>query len=230
MSTRRTRLRHSTGGVDELERRTRSHGRFEESESSLASASINISQISRRQSKVTHLLSYLGSRNPLPSQIAADDVVWLMDNVAFRGPGGVWQAEFVAAAFDKQPSAKVVDLVGDIASQVGLSKGDLEENTIEQRIAPFVMQILPGRQIRVDFDGLQLKLGPGGRHGISSDIKQLARGRGSHVAKSTADVPRGVVGMLEMKTVFAEPDGWAIISGMAVPSPGCSEPLSLGLG
>jgi hypothetical protein len=163
------------------------------------------------------LLSYLGPRNPLPARILEDDVVWLMDNVAFRGPGGGWHAEFVAAAFDKQPSAKVVDLVGDIASKVGLSRGHFEEKTIEQRVAPFVMHILPGRQIKVDFDGLsQLKLGPGGRNGISSDIKRLTRGPGEHVARCTADVPLGVTGLLEMKTVFAEPEGWAIISGMAI--------------
>ncbi|KAL2255902.1 hypothetical protein VTK26DRAFT_2505 [Humicola hyalothermophila] len=199
--------------ADGLEQRTRSHGGFSRTESSLASSSTSQLQLSRRHSKVSHLLSYLGSNNPLPAPIVKDDIVWLMDNVAFRGPGGAWHAEFVTAAFDEQPSPKVVDLVGDIASKVGLSKGHHEEKIIERRISPFVMEILPGRRIRVDFDGaFELKLGPGGRNGISSDLKKLGRRSGGHVARSRAIVPDGVVGMLEMKTVFAEPDGWAVIS------------------
>lgn len=215
---RRTRLRSLTARSGKLERQTRSNGGFSDTESSLARSSTNQRQVSHRQSKICYLFSYFGNKNPLPVPILDDDVVWLMDNVAFRGPGGIWNAEFVAAAFDKQPSARVVDLVGDIASMVGLSRGRSEEKTIEQRVAPFVMQALPGRQIKVQFDGLGLlNLGPGGRNGISSDIRRLARAPGTSVARCTAEVPVGVVGLLEMKTVFAEPQGWAIISGMAIP-------------
>lgn len=140
-----------------------------------------------------------------------------MDNVAFRGRGGHWEAEFVAAAFDEEAPAKVVDIVGDIASKVGLAKGGDEEGTMERRIAPFVMEILPGRQINVRFNGqTQLKLGPGGRNGISSNIRRIPGLSAGSVAKSTADVPKGVTGVLEMKTVYAEPDGWAIISGTMI--------------
>lgn len=213
---RHTRWRQSTDRFSGLESRTRSQAGFGDTESSLARVSTERWPESRRQNKVTQLLSYLGSRNPLPVPITDGDVVWLMDNVAFRGAGGEWHAEFVAAAFEQRPSLKIVDLVGDIASKVGLSRGDWEEKTIERRIAPFVMQVLPGRQIRINFDrSTKLKLGPGGRNGISSDVKRLGRApRRRPVAKSTADVPSGVVGMLEMKTVFAEPEGWATISGV----------------
>lgn len=147
-------------------------------------------------------------------------MVWLMDNVAVRGPGGKWEAEFVAAVFDQKPSGRVVDIVGDIASKVGLAKGAREEKTIEQRIGPFVMEILPGRQIKVSFNGsTSLKLGPGGRNGISSDLRRVPKAPGGSVVRSTADVPMGVVGLLEMKTVFAEPEGWAVISGKTAASP-----------
>jgi hypothetical protein len=197
-----------------LEERTRQNGHFSDTESSLASVSTNQARESRKAHKLTHLLSYLGSNNPLPAPIAADDVVWVMDNVAFRGNGGAWEAEFVAAAFDQKPSAMVVDIVGDIASKVGLSKGGREERTIEHRISPFVMEILPGRQIKLNFNGsTPLKLGPGGRNGISSNLKRVPKAAPGSVVKSTADVPMGVIGMLEMKTVFAEPEGWAVISG-----------------
>lgn len=213
--SRRSMSRRSVARSDSLEQRTRIERHFTDAESSLSSVSTNQAEASRRHRKITTLLSYLGSNNPLPAPIARDDVVWLMDNVAFRGPSGHWEAEFVAAAFDQQPSARVVDIVGDIASKVGLSKGHREEKIIERRIAPFVMEILPGRQIKVDFDGsVQLKLGPGGRHGISSDIRRLPRPPPGLVARSTADVPEGVVGMLDMKTAYAEPEGWAVISGI----------------
>ncbi len=199
-----------------LEEQTRSVAHFSQTESSLASVSSSQSHASRKEKghKIRRFLSHLGSRNPLPATIAADDVVWLMDNVAFRGPSGDWQAEFVAAVFDQQPSERVVDIVGDIASKVGLAKGGREEKIIERRIGPFVMEILPGRQVKVKFNGsTPLKLGPGGRNGISSDLKRVSKPPSGSVARSTADVPMGVVGMLEMKTVFAEPEGWAVISG-----------------
>lgn len=205
-------FRRSSSG--RLEEQTRTHAHFSQTESSLASFSSNQSKVSRKDHKLGHFLSYLGSNNPFPLPIAADDVVWLMDNVAFRGRGGQWEAEFVTAAFDQKPSGRVVDIVGDIASKVGLSKGSHEEKTIETRIAPFVMEILPGRQLKVDFSGsTQLKLGPGGRNGISTDLKRVPTAGAGDVVRSTADVPMGVVGLLEMKTVYAEPEGWAVISG-----------------
>ncbi|KXX76026.1 Phosphatidate phosphatase APP1 [Madurella mycetomatis] len=211
--SRRTLPRPTGARSDALEKRTRSKRGFADAESSLSSVSTSQTQVSRRHLKITSLLSYLGSSNPLPAQIVGDDVIWLMDNVAFRDPRGAWQAEFVTAAFDQQPSDKVVDIVGDIASKLGLSRGHVEEKTIERRIAPFVMEILPGRQIKVNFGGsTQLKLGPGDRHGISSDVRRILKPPPDMAVRSTADVPMGVAGILDMKTVYAEPEGWAVIS------------------
>lgn len=196
-----------------LERKTRSECGFEDAESSLAP--FGIPATATHQDKLTKLLSYLGSNNPWPAQIGNDDVVWLMDNVAFRAANGHWHAEFVAAAFDHKPSPKLVDIVGDIAARVGLAKGAKEEATIERRISPFVMEILPGRQINVKFNGSTgLRLGPGGRNGMSSDIRRIPDASQGSVVSSTAAVPKGTTGMLEMKTFYAEPEGWAVISGM----------------
>lgn len=196
-----------------FEKRTRSECGFDDVESSLAPFGVSASQT--HQGNLTKILSYLGSRNPFPAQIGKDDIVWLLDNVAFRAQNGNWHAEFVAAAFDHQASPKLVDLVGDIASRVGLSKGDKEEATIEKRIAPFVMEVLPGRQVNLKFDNAtDIRLGPGGRNGISSDVRKVTDGQEGAVTVSKAVVPQDVTGMLEMKTVYAEPEGWAIISGM----------------
>jgi hypothetical protein len=206
-------FRRNDSSSSRLEEQTRTHAHFGQTESSLASVSSNQS-LSRKDHKLGHFLSYFGSSNPFPLPIAADDVVWLMDNVAFRGRGGEWEAEFLTAAFDQKPSGRVVDIVGDIADKVGLSRGSQEEKEIEKRIGPFVMEILPGRQVKVKFNGsTPLKLGPGGRNGISSDVRRVSKARGGDVVRSTADVPMGVAGLLEMKTVYAEPEGWAVISG-----------------
>ncbi|KAK3941279.1 hypothetical protein QBC46DRAFT_259085 [Diplogelasinospora grovesii] len=165
------------------------------------------------QSKIRDVLSYLGPLNPFPHKVTKDDVVWLMDNVAFRGAGGTWQGEFVAATFVGKPSCNLVDVVGDIAEKLHFAKGAQEEATIERRIVPFVMGVSPGSQVRVNFNAAAgLKLGPGGRNGISSDIRSLPGSLGGSVMSSTAEVPTGTKGLLEMKTMFAEPEGWAVIS------------------
>jgi len=207
------RLRYSTSEATSLESRTRSDHGFPDAEASLLK--IGTSKVSKT-SKIRDILSYLGPKNPLPAPITKNDVVWLLDNIAFRGPGGAWQAEFVAATFSGKVPAKFVDVVGDIADAVGLAKGDDEEAVIERRIVPFVMDVLPGKQVKLDFDDkTKLRLGPGGRNGISSDLKKLPPPPKNLVRESSADVPAGTLGILDMKTVYAEPEGWAIISGMA---------------
>ncbi|KAK0719493.1 hypothetical protein B0H67DRAFT_486818 [Lasiosphaeris hirsuta] len=201
-----------TSDATSLESQTRSERGFVDTEASLVS--IGSAKISGAN-KLRGLLSFLGPNNPLPAPITKHDVVWLMDNVAYRGSGGAWHAEFVSATFEGDISAKLVDIVGDIAGCVGLSKGDEEEAIIERRIVPFVRDVLPGRQVKVDIhtqDTGRLRIGPGGRNGISSDVKKIPTPVDSSVVLSTADVPEGAQGLLEMKTVFAEPEGWAIIS------------------
>lgn len=213
------RLRYSTSDVTSLESRTRSDHGFEEAENSLIRTAV-----SSKASKLQDLLSYLGPRNPLPVQVTKKDAVWLFDNVAFRSTGGHWHAEFVSAVFESKTSARLVDYVGDVASIAKISKGDDEEGIMEERIVAFVMDIQPGRQVRVNFGAdkaatataaaeAKLKLGPGGRNGISSDIKRVPDpAKGKLLAMSEADVPVGATGILQMKTVYAEPEGWAVLS------------------
>ncbi|KAB5576140.1 hypothetical protein GE09DRAFT_1169866 [Coniochaeta sp. 2T2.1] len=164
-------------------------------------------------SKVGDILSYLGPYNPHPQQVAAGDAVWLFDNVVYRNPKGKWEAEFVAAVLSQDPSCKVPDVVSQVAQMAGLSKDAQETATIARRITPFLMDIQPGRVVNASLgSGTKLKLGPGGRNGISSDIKQLPSGKAGDLVTTTAQVPAGANGVLEMKTIYAEPDGWAVIS------------------
>lgn len=79
---------------------------------------------------------------------------------------------------------------------------------------PVMQAILPGRIVNVKFPrSKDLKLGPGGRNAISSDIKSLPAFNDGDVVPSVALVPDGSNGLLRMKTAYAEPEGWGLISG-----------------
>lgn len=148
-------------------------------------------------------------------------MVWLLDNTAYRNSKTQeFEAEFVAAVFDQNTGVDVSIVVAAVASRLGLAKGCVEEATIRERLLPIMQTILPGRVVHVDFPHAhELKLGPGGRNGISSDIKQLPKFVGGNVVLSAAKVPAGAMGQLRMKTVYAEPEGWGLISGEHVVLP-----------
>jgi hypothetical protein len=199
----------------ELENRTRQQGKFPEVEADLPD--IKFAQGSdHRPSLKTDLLSYLGPWNPIPQDITGKDQVWLLDNTAYRSDStGQWQAEFVAAVFDQNTGVEMSKVVTNVAEKLGICKGDAAEATIQERLMPFVQSILPGRRVRVAFDRTQdIDLGPGGRNAISSDTKVIPQHADGDVVSSVAQVPQGANGVLKMQTVYAEPDGWGIISGM----------------
>ena len=167
-----------------------------------------------RPSLSSDVLSHLGTWNPLSKKITENDSVWLLDNTAHRSAStGKWEAEIVACVFDKNTGLEVSTVVADIASKLGLGKGDAAEATIRDRLEPFMQTILPGRKVEVDFEGQTFSLGPGGRNAISSDVRTLPGHQDGDVVSSTAQVPKGTNGILTMKTVYAEPEGWGVISG-----------------
>lgn len=174
---------------------------------------------------VSGALSFLGSRNPMPVPITKRDTVWVFDNTAYRSrKGGGWEAEFVTAAFEQEPKTSIADFVATVAEKIGLADDDdVSRDVIADRIEPFLLEILPGRRVHATHNPgkrgeRQLRLGPTGRNGISSDIRYL-----SHHAEdgdkllTVADVPKGANGLLEGKTTYAGPEGWAVISGMSCP-------------
>ncbi|KFY34311.1 hypothetical protein V494_06883 [Pseudogymnoascus sp. VKM F-4513 (FW-928)] len=197
----------------DLEHRTRKARNFEETEAKLPNLKLGPAP-DDRPSITTNILSYLGTYNPRPQPITSNDTVWLFDNTAYRNPTtNNWEAEVIAAVFDKETGVKVSLVVADIAEKLGLGHGDEAEARIKDRLMPFMQSVLPGRVVNVDFGRrTQLKLGPGSRNGISSDIRQLPRHKDGDVVTGVAKVPRGTNGLLEMKTVYAEPEGWGIIS------------------
>jgi hypothetical protein len=208
-------MAHGNGGSF-MEYRARLEQNFDEFESSLPD--IKASPASeRRQSLSTDALSHLGKWNPLAHRITENDVVWLLDNTAYRSANSnTWSAEFVVAVFGKDTGIEVSKVVANVAEKLGIGKGDAAEATIRERLIPFMQTILPGRAVEVDFgtQQQQLSLGPGGRNGISSDIKEVPEHRDGEVVTSVAKVPQGTAGILDMKTFFSEPEGWGVISGI----------------
>ena len=172
-----------------------------------------------------NLTSLLGKHNPL-AQAAdpATDVVWVLDNTAYR-PVHVyphatqpWQAEFVAAYFVKNSGKDVSKWVAEIVDKIGLGQGNGEdraeaEATIAKRLQPFVDTIQPARYVNVTFPtGDVQTLGPGGRNAISSHTVETS---GEHQDGDRimviADPPEVTIhGAI---THFAAPEGWAVISG-----------------
>jgi hypothetical protein len=199
-----------------MEHRTRSKQNFPAAESQLPNLRSSPAA-DDRPSLSQDLLSHLGSYNPLGKSITDNDTVWLLDNTAFRNPKtGEWQAEFVAAVFDKDTGLEVSTVVADIAEKVGIGRGDQQEERIRERLMPFMQSILPGRIVNVEFGGVEaLRLGPGGRNAISSDVKRLPSSyKDGDVVTSFAKVPNQTNGVLQMDTAFAEREGWGVISGI----------------
>ena len=209
--------------MSEMEARTRSKQGFEATESRLPNLRRSPAA-DDRPSLSEDLLSHLGSYNPLAKDITDNDTVWLLDNTAFRNPKtGKWQAEFVAAVFDKDTGLEVATVVADVAEKLGIGKGSAQEQRIRDRLMPFMQSVLPGRIVNVDFGGVEsLKLGPGGRNGISSDVKKVPSSyKDGDVVTSFANAPSQTNGVLQMETAFAEPEGWGVISGNTTPTIQC---------
>lgn len=197
------------------EQKTRRERKFADVEGALPNIKMTLAP-DHRPGRATNLLSYLGPWNPAPHQITSNDTVWLLDNTAYRSANNEWQAEFVAAEFDKSTGVEVSTVVADVAEKVGLGKGDAAEATIQERLIPFVQAVLPARVVHLDFARQrELKLGPSGRNGISSDIRALPEFDNGEVISSMPKVPQGTNGILKMNTVYAEPEGWGLISGRA---------------
>ncbi|KAI9680866.1 MAG: hypothetical protein M1817_004306 [Caeruleum heppii] len=169
---------------------------------------------------VDNLTSYLGPKNPFAHPFdPKTESLWLLDNTAYQSPRFPhrWHAEFVAAYFLKNSGSEIPDAVANIAEKLGIAKGDAAEDRIQDRLQLFADTILPARTVLLDFDvdkaGNVIKLGPGGRNGISAEDKTIAAGtyRDGDRIISRPRVGTGAPSE-RMVTYFAEPEGWAIIS------------------
>lgn len=196
----------------DMQVRTRRERNFDQFEADLPDASRSGY---RAKGKLADLLSYLGKRNPFPGRVGTNDTLWLFDNTAYQNPKtGAWEAEFVSAIFAQQASCSVVDAVTSVARKLNLAENDAAYPRLKERIMPFLQDIQPGKKVEAMHAGnTPLTLGPAGRNGITSDIKPLPSSAPGSLGFNVARVPQGVNGVLECKTFFAAPEGWAVISG-----------------
>lgn len=200
--------------ADEMQKQTRRERRFDDIERELPNPTVPTLKSSFFTP--SGLLSHLGSYNPWGKPVTEDDIVWLLDNTAYKPSRiGSWQAEFIAAVFEREPKCKVVDIVQGVAQKLGLADDAEELKTIEERILPFLWDVQPARHLRVVNQKKELKLGPSASNGITTDTVKIHEQPSGTTVTSSAAVPRGTAGLLEMKTFFAPPEGWAIISGMS---------------
>ncbi|KAJ0362498.1 hypothetical protein COL154_006168 [Colletotrichum chrysophilum] len=197
--------------ADEMQKQTRRERRFDDVEAELPNPTVPTLQSAFFTA--SGLLSHLGSYNPWGRPVTEDDIVWLMDNTAYKPSRlGSWQAEFIAAVFEKEPKCKVVDIVQGVAKKLGLADDAEELKTIEERILPFLWDVQPSRHLRVINHKKELKLGPSASNGISTDTLKIHEQPAGAMVSSSAMVPQGTSGLLKMHTFFAEPEGWSILS------------------
>ncbi|GAP92287.1 putative actin filament organization protein app1 protein [Rosellinia necatrix] len=201
----------------QMQQRTRKERHFDEAEKDLPGFPGVFSTVTTTLStkdKLYTALSYLGKKNPIPRSVTASDMVWLLDNTAYRNAQtGLWEAEYVAAMFSQHTSNSIIEAIDSVADKINLEERDPAYKTLEDRLGPFVQDIKPGTQVKALYRGKSpMKLGPSGHNGISSDIKRLPGGRDGELVPTFARVPKGANGILEMKTFYAEAEGWGIIS------------------
>ncbi|RYC53839.1 hypothetical protein CHU98_g12371 [Xylaria longipes] len=201
----------------EMQQRTRKERHFDETEQDLPDFSGQITTVTAEPTTKDRLysaLSYLGKKNPFSRPITSSDTVWLLDNTAYRTEKtGLWEAEYVTAMFSQHSSSAVIDVVGAIADKINLDERDPSYKTIEERLGPFVQDIKPGTHVKALYGGKSpMKLGPSGHNGISSEIKRLPGGNDGNLVPTFARVPKGANGLLEMRTFYADAEGWGVIS------------------
>lgn len=202
----------------DLQQRTRKEKNFDQVESKLPDPkSAPFSMPDVPSFSIGGIVKKVGDWNPFGKAVSKDDTVWLLDNTAFRTSRiRSWQAEYVAAVFERDPKCKVADIVSGIAESIGLADDAKEKDTIEERILPFLWDIRMVRIVKVGIQGKELKLTPTNINGISTEVLKIPSADKGAIVKSSAKVPAGADGILEAQTFYAGPEGWGIISGKSM--------------
>lgn len=198
----------------DMQQRTRKERKFDEIESRLPDPkSTQFSMPGVPNMSLGGIVKIIGDLNPFGKAVSKNDTVWLLDNTAFRTSRlRSWQAEYVAAVFERDPKCKVADIVSGIAESIGLADDAAERDTIEERILPFLWDVRIVRIVKVGIQGKDLKLTPTNINGISTEILKIPNADKGTIVRSVAKVPAGADGILEAQTFYAGPEGWGILS------------------
>jgi hypothetical protein len=158
-----------------------------------------------------NLSSYLGKSNPFYEKVNPEtDYVWLLDTTAYQNRIGRWKAEFVAAYFLKDSGKDLSEVVGWVSEKLGLKDDEDAKGTIAKRLQPLLDAILPAHAVEIDLQGMNVRLGPSGRDGISSD--ELAIPGNGYKDGQVVSVKAINADATPFNITFAKPEGWAILS------------------
>ncbi|KAH7080960.1 actin filament organization protein-like protein App1-like protein [Paraphoma chrysanthemicola] len=191
---------------DEEDKITRKAGNFAEFEADMPKLANRFSF-----SLKDNLSSYLGRSNPFYENVnPKTDYVWLFDNTAYQNRLGRWKAEFVAAYFVKNSGKDLSEVVAWVSEKIGLADDEQAKATIAERIEPLLDQILPAHAVEIDLHRVNVRLGPSGRDGISSDELAIPGTGFSDGQVTTAKAL--YTGATPQKIHYAKPSGWAVLS------------------
>ena len=126
-----------------------------------------------------------------------------------------WEVELVAAYFVKDSGSETSRVVAQLARLLHIGESDVaSRERIAARLEPFTATVLPKRTVRVAVgDAERQTLGPSNYSGISQAVHAL------HIAPprvpdmwTTAPVDVPASASMPGHTVFAEAEGWGVIS------------------
>lgn len=199
----------------DMQIRTRKAQDFDAFEASLPDP--QSSALSIGNFNIHEILNKVAAANPFGRPVNHEDIVWLLDNTAYLSPEhkfhSVWEAEFVAAVFEKEPKCKVADIVVGVAEKLGLADDEESKNTIEERLRPFLWDVRPAKVVKVTHQGKHLKLSPTSINGITTSTQKLDKDEGGSLVNSEVTDATEASGLHHAQTYYAGPEGWGIISG-----------------
>lgn len=124
-----------------------------------------------------------------------------------------WQAEFVAAYFIKNSGKDLAGATGALIKALNISEDDVAtKERISKRLQNFTDAVLPHRTVRISIGGAEHQtLGPSNMSGISAGVHSL------HLQPTEPQIHNDAIALpapsvLPSTTVFAEENGWGVIS------------------
>jgi Uncharacterized conserved protein (DUF2183) len=165
----------------------------------------------RAASFFDRIAALLGSKNPHYHPVNPEyHRVWLFDNTAYRD-GDRWAVEVVAAFFVKDSGEDSSEAMARISEIVGLTH-ESDKALVASRLLPFMDSILPAHTAVLKLKGQRYQLGPSSTEGISTNLIRFKyKAHDGDTATPTLVRMKHQLPLVPV-TVFAEPDGWAVIS------------------
>lgn len=125
-----------------------------------------------------------------------------------------WRTEYTAAFFQRDSGKRLTEGVAMICNELNVAEGSLAQDRLQSRLQHFIDPVLQNHTIHSSAGkGVRHMHGPSSPSGISTTVATIP----SFIAKSTSVIntfpgTKPSQGFLSGTTIFAEPNGWGIIS------------------